>query len=753
MNVKYIILILCTICSQAANAQYKVQGNIVDSATKPVEFASVRALTSDSTFVTGTTATDKGIYCIELKNKGNYILQFSSIGYAPKQIQVDVDEPLTTVGDVTLEESSQTLSEVTVTADRITRVDNHLLIIPDKTSIKHAFSTYDLLNNLMLPGFDVNTHTGAVTLFNKDVAIYVDGIPADFNTVRNLRAKDVEKIEYHDVPTGRYSKDYAAINFVMRKYKFGGYANFDAQQCIGHLNGTYNGYAQFVKGNTQYHVTGGYSMWDMSRDVVNSSEKYMFPDNPVDRSNKNLGGRTTRHMEYGQIRINNSTQKRQFSVQASLTHNNSDKNRRRLQTYSAPYDIAEESFSKDKTEYITPAFNAFAYFNLPKKQWAQIYGQISYTRQKRNSLYATDDRSIPNGSEEDYIFAIASVGYGKTFRYNNTLYATVQEIFTTSSIDYSGSYSSWQHLWNSVIWAGGSYRHQIKKVSLNANVGVTITNMHVHNGERSSDVSPNMSIEAVYRPNQKQQLKGNFSIGLGTAPLSVLNDAEIQIDFLNARRGNPNLNQSSHRYGYSLDYSIQLGRFNAASNIRFGTQNNLIFAAYLFGDNKLIQTYANGDEHYFDSELGVSWNACKAFRMSVKGIYRHKEYRSFMNRTNDNFGGSLSAMAFWRDFMLSTSFHLPQETMSGWAIVKSPFKYSIDLNWNHKNWSVKAWVTNPFSHIRDKVTMNVPELKTYSETRKSRSAMVKVTYTFDFGKKVQHTGVDRVNTSTGSAVL
>ena len=31
--------------------------------------------------------------------------------------------------------------------------------------------------------------------------------------------------------------------------------------------------------------------------------------------------------------------------------------------------------------------------------------------------------------------------------------------------------------------------------------------------------------------------------------------------------------------------------------------------------------------------------------------------------------------------------------------------------------------------------------------------MVRVTYTFDFGKKVQRTGVDRVNTSTGSAVL
>ncbi len=31
--------------------------------------------------------------------------------------------------------------------------------------------------------------------------------------------------------------------------------------------------------------------------------------------------------------------------------------------------------------------------------------------------------------------------------------------------------------------------------------------------------------------------------------------------------------------------------------------------------------------------------------------------------------------------------------------------------------------------------------------------MVKVTYTFDFGKKIQRAGVDQLNTSTGSAIL
>lgn len=747
----FVIPLLLT--AMLANAQYNIHGKIQSVDTVGIEFATVRLLTADSVFISGTTTDTHGVYNIDLVNKGSYLLQCSAMGYLPQQINIHVDKPTNSIPPIVLQTDAKQLSEVTVTGSRINRVDNHLLIIPDKMSVKHSFSSYELLNNLMLPGFDVNTHTGDVTLFGKNVTIYVDGIPSDYNTVRNLRSKDIEKIEYHDVPTGRYSKDYAAINFITRKYKFGGYANFDAQQCIGHLNGTYNGYAQIVRGNTQYHVTGGYSMWDMSRDVTNSEEEYMFPGNPVTRTNKNLGGRTKRNMEYGQIRINNSTQKRQFMVQASLTHNNSDKNREKLQTYSSPYDISERSNTYDENKYIAPSVTGFIFFNLPKNQWVQFYTQANYSRQKRNSLYSAADKQLPNGSEEDYMMFFASVGYGKSFKHNNSLFLTAQEIFINSSANYTGTYTAWQHLWNSLLWVGGSYRHQIKKVSLNANVGAMIANTHVHNGERSSDISPNATIEAVYRPTQQQQLRAAISLGYSNVPLSYLTDAEIQTDFMNSRRGNPDLKQSIHSYGYTLNYSIQFGKFNAASNFNYGWQDNSIFNYYLFDNDMLIQTFKNGKQYYFTGDMSLNWNACKAFRMSVNGIYNHKENKAFLIRKHDNFGGSLNAMYFWRDFSVNTSFHLPSESMNGWAIVKSPFKYSFDIGWNHKNWSIKAWITNPFNHIKEKYIMNVPELKQYSETRKSRSGMVRVTYTFDFGKKIQRTGVDRVNTSTGSAVL
>ncbi|MFR3426028.1 MAG: hypothetical protein ACLTSS_07855 [Phocaeicola coprocola] len=69
--------------------------------------------------------------------------------------------------------------------------------------------------------------------------------------VQSLRPRDIEKVEYFDVPTGRYSSDIAAINYITKQYRSGGYVSLDGQQTIGYLNGDYNVSAKVSHGNTQ----------------------------------------------------------------------------------------------------------------------------------------------------------------------------------------------------------------------------------------------------------------------------------------------------------------------------------------------------------------------------------------------------------------------------------------------------------------------------------------------------------------------
>lgn len=81
------------------------------------------------------------------------------------------------------------------------------------------------------------------------------------------------------------------------------------------------------KGNTQFSVSAGYSMWDMSRDKQYTLESYIFPDKTITRDDKNLGGHTKRNSEYGQVRISNSNEKRSLMGNVSLVHTYTDKNR------------------------------------------------------------------------------------------------------------------------------------------------------------------------------------------------------------------------------------------------------------------------------------------------------------------------------------------------------------------------------------------------------------------------------------------
>ena len=117
------------------------------------------------------------------------------------------------------------LNEVVVTASYLTREDDHILAVPTKEQRKHAVTGYDLLQNLMIPGISVDRATGSVTTPAGAATLYIDGREADFREVQSLRPKDIARVEYFDIPTGKYANDMSAINFVLKKLDNGGYTH------------------------------------------------------------------------------------------------------------------------------------------------------------------------------------------------------------------------------------------------------------------------------------------------------------------------------------------------------------------------------------------------------------------------------------------------------------------------------------------------------------------------------------------------
>ena len=157
---KYYLLTACLAVGSFAHAQVPVKGTVTNEHKEALAYATVRLLRSDSTFVQGTVTDSIGCYRLENVQKGNYLLSFSSIGYEAKVYPFAVGDTEKVLPVVYLKENSVLLGEVEVKGSSFIRQKDRVLIIPDKQQVKHAFTGYDLLSNLMIPGIDVDRKKG-----------------------------------------------------------------------------------------------------------------------------------------------------------------------------------------------------------------------------------------------------------------------------------------------------------------------------------------------------------------------------------------------------------------------------------------------------------------------------------------------------------------------------------------------------------------------------------------------------------------
>lgn len=217
------------------------------------------------------------------------------------------------------------LDEVVVKTSYLTREDDHILAIPTKDQRKHAATGYDLLSNLMIPGVYVERSTGNVTTPTGAATLYIDGREVEFREVQSLRPKDISRVEYFDVPTGKYAKDAYAINIIMKPLNNGGYTQVDASQNVGYLYGDYNLISKYVIGTKSLNLWTGYSLQNPQSSMT-ENESFIFPDYQLNRLQcyNDAGNRQTE--EYVQASISNRGRKYIWMLRGGVAWNDSRNN-------------------------------------------------------------------------------------------------------------------------------------------------------------------------------------------------------------------------------------------------------------------------------------------------------------------------------------------------------------------------------------------------------------------------------------------
>ena len=740
-------------------AQNKLYGTVENNG-KPLPYVTVRLLETDSTFVSGVTTDTLGKYVFSNIEKGNYLVALSSIGYKPAFIQIKMSDKNLEVPLVTLETENVVLGEVVVKGSSFIRKDDHVLVIPDKQQVKHASTGYDLLYNLMIPNIEVNKRTGTVSTFGGEVSLYINGEKADYRDVQSLRPRDIENVEYYDVPTGKYANDVAAINYIVKKRQSGGYIFADGKQTIGYMAGDYNIGGKVAHGNTSYSFWGGHTMQKYKGSIVDKNETILFPDYTVYRNRETTAGNYRNNQQYMQFKVSNVNKKRNLSAQIALVRNEtpSDENYGLLD-YSGHYTYSTRSTDSKQEQNLSPSLRLFGNFNIGKNQTLELTAKGSYTQNDYTRQYTENENNSLSDVKEDLYSFNFSANYNIKLQHQNSFGVDIRHYHNITSSTYAGDYSSWQHLWTGESMFMLNYSQRFgKHFTMILRPGLSWMNYKLHTEDVRRYCSLKTSSRFSYQFNKKQQLTLAADAGVNQPDISYMNNVDQTVDFLQIKRGNPFLDDMQ-LYNISLLYNGVFGKLNVVGGTGYSIYTHNVSPIYYLEGDKLIGSYrSDGNIYGLGIILNISYHVTDNLRTKLAFKYLNVQTRKNYNINLDSYSAILDINYFLKDFSINLFGKIPTEKIETTTLIvtKSPATYGASVSWSHKGWYIEAGTENPFtrhSRYREHADYGVYQYNQVQTSRiYQRTGYVKLAYTFDFGRKTSRDKND-VDRSINSAIM
>ena len=748
MNMKHFFYLLILSLAFSANAQHRISGKIVDEADNGIPSATVQVLNTDSSFVAGSVSDGEGLFVVPEVKEGSYLLSISYIGYVRQLVRVEMPDRDYALPPVVLREDNVALGDVTVTGTSFIQKKDHLLVIPDKQSRKHAFGGYDLLYNLMIPGVTVDRNAKKVQSMAGEAKLYINGVEADMREIQNLRPKDVERVEYYVLPTnGPFSGDAAAINYVLKTYSSGGYVNLDGTQTIGYTKGDYNMAAKLSHNQTSYTLFAGSSVQRHDGLEDERNEYIAFPVDPVTRTMTHEDARYRENQQYAQFKVSHDNAKHNIYAQASYVRDDTPQNDR-SESLFYPADASLSSLSQETNVD-----------NVSDKHRIKTYLFGSYSRNHHTRGYREGDfLSHTRVSESLYSFEPYIAYTFEPDKYNS-FYGRIFYTHNISSSNYTGDYDSWQHLWSGETFFWFDYTHMFgDKWTLMFGPGASFLNYKLHGekAHRRFNFQMNTWVRYVINP---RHWAGVGVMAYNSSPdIHYLNSVDQTVDAYRILRGNPDLENMSSYQWYAM-YEGNIGKFNLQGKVFYTKHVHAIYTDYHIEGDKLVGTYASdGSFNQVTAEIAASYRLSDHFRTSLTIGYDDRYVPGIDRLNRHNFRVAWDANYFIKSFAINAYAKTKEKRLDETtrAFVTDPASYGFSVRYSGKNWMAEVGTENPFSKQLKYREYADYDVYRYDQVRTSRiyqqTVYVKLAYTFDFGKKTSRDSND-VDRGINSAIL
>ncbi len=660
---------------------------------------------------------------------------------------------------------SRQLNEVVINADRQFISDDKVVFMPTKNEKKLAANGILLLQNMSIPSIFVSPIDNTIqTSAGDQVATFIDYMPATQSDLANIRTMDVVRVEVFEYPKDpRFGGVRHVVNFILKKYEYGGYTKVTGQQRIVDNSGDYNIASKFVYKKMTYDLAGGYSYSRNNHNGANTTTDYEFRDININRSEMATKSRYKQDIAFlsfrtiyqsNKIVILNTLGVKSIKQPDCFINTNT--------SFTPEIYKSDISQTKSDNSSLMPSWNGNYQFYLPNNFTFVINPSASFGKFSQKYNFITTEASIINDVKETAWDFSSNASLQKQIK-SHSLSLSLLGGGQGNNMDYTGTTPA---IVNTQYYYGGgqiSANLRFGKVWLQGNIGLYFNHTSI-NDEALNELHPKYFIAAGYSFNNKNSIALASEMSYWAIPLS-LQGSNMQIqNQIDAIQGNPDLN--AYRYNAVKLQYLWLPTNILSLSAYGGFRRMTDPVSYIYEPLEssttpiMVRNLINCgflNNWNYGGAINLKFiNNTLAIRAGISGEYVNlkgtQPYRG--NLISFDLSAMYSIKNYWSQFIYNSK----NKNISPTSQIEIPQYYSFGLGWGNGNLNIAIKANNFFNSKWDanKKTINTYNYKHISQSFSSkfhRSFELFVSYSFSYGKKVDYSNSPNADATINSAIL
>lgn len=658
------------------------------------------------------------------------------------------------------------LGEITVVADAQHTSATKTVYIPSAGQKATASDGVSLLSRMNIPQLSVNPINATVTTAdNQGVSLYINFHPATDQDVSGLNPSNVKRVEYLDFPTDpRFQRSLHVVNFITQSYIYGGYTKLNAKERFMVRNGEASVYSKFAYNAMEYDVmvSGDYDYNPHIGSV--SDETYRLESGTIHRESGTETGRKHQLGLYSALRATwNKNDKFTFRNFVSFSRIKSPKYQTSGYVNFSSLYPSEAYHSESPSENNTLGWNSELFASLGRGWSLNGTFQAEYAGNKTTSDYTTEIESIRNHADEGSWFLRGTAQANKALSDKITLFSNVSSGGGRTKIDYSGSSMSVNRFRQNFTGITFGLALNYQKIAGSIDGGYAFESNYI-NGKTKDDSYPFTHLNVQYAPGQKHSVSFWFQYATFSPDATMKNPNVIRQSELMYISGNPDL-KCSRNTSANISYTwLPNNMWQLSAYITLFRIANRQIAVYTpeGPDGSMLKKYQN-DGDYNHGQIGA--NLTGKFldgKLSFSVAPRLLLYRTTGSNSISHFPFTASVNA---DYYLG-NFYFNAYYDSGTSYVdgenaylrKMPMSYSLGAGWSSHGWNIQLSLVNIFQSSW-KLSEDTLTTRWYDSSMTQfgsdyhRRISLSVTYTFNYGRKVNQSGELSGEKSISTSIL